>query len=238
MWKSGVLAVIITIVYLLFGYFQIIEQDTERAHELGVFLVPLVALGYFVFEEKKTIYFTGFILLFALSDLLDLFVGAMDYRLYYHLGNFLYILAYIFLLLEIIKIGDFNYLIKRFKIYFTILIVLDIYLVYVLQATVEPFVETSYEYGVELVYNIVMVALLSLALLNYIHKENNKAMYLFLGALLIVCSEVIWVAHTYIVEKDVLNILSMTLNLSAFFCFYKQVQFSNEEGVEARFKLD
>ncbi|MDO6789796.1 hypothetical protein Q4588_02700 [Tamlana sp. 1_MG-2023] len=203
-----------------------------------VLLVPLVALGYFAFEKKKTFYFTGFILLFALSDLLDLFVGYFNYELYYLLGNIMYIIAYTFLLLEIFKSTDFSYLLKRFKVHLIVLLVLNIYLVYVLQSIVHPFIGFTYKYYIEILYNVIMVTLLSIGLLNYIHKENNKAMYLFLGSVLIVFSEVIWLANTYVVEKDFLGIISKSFALAAFFCFYMQVQYLNEEGKETRVKLD
>ncbi|WP_067146097.1 hypothetical protein [Pseudotamlana agarivorans] len=235
--KPRVLGVIIALVYLLFVYLQINGNDLV-ANNLEALLVPLVALGYMVFENKKTVYFTLFILLYAVSDLLDFIVDYINYDVYYYVGNVLYILGYFFLLLEILKSTDFNYLIKRFKTHLVVLLALSVYLIYVLQDIVSPFVESTNKYYIEIVYNTLLVALLSFALLNYIHKENKKALFLFLGVILIVFSVFIWVADNYIVKKNLLTIISSTLALGAFFCFYKQVQYAVEEGEESRVALD
>ncbi|MBU2951647.1 FUSC family protein [Tamlana agarivorans] len=238
MWKTRLLAILICVVYLLFVYFQVKGGDGFLMTLSEVLLVPMVAFGYFAFEKKKTFYFSGFILLFALSELLDLFVDSFNYEMYYLFGNALYMVGYTFLLLEILKSTDFNYLLKRFKVHFIVLIALDIYMVYVLQSIVDPFIDQSYKYYMEMFYNLLMVVVLSIALLNYVHKENRKATFLFLGSVLIVFSEVIWTANTYIVDIDFLGIISKTLALAAFFCFYVQVQYLNEEGKDTRVKLD
>lgn len=235
--KPKVLGVLIVVIYLLFVYMQI-NGDDVLANNLEALLVPLVALGYMVFEDKKTVYFSIFILSYAVSDLLDLIVDYINYDLYYYLGNILYMVGYFFLLLEILKSTDFSYLLKRFKIHSVVLIALSVYLIYILQTIVNPFVEFTNKYYIEIIYNVLLVGLLSFALLNYIHKENNKALFLFLGVILIVFSEFIWVADNYIVRKNLLTIISSTLALGAFFCFYKQVQYSVEEGKESRVALD
>ncbi|OBQ56531.1 hypothetical protein JJL45_13040 [Tamlana sp. s12] len=235
--KPRVLGVFIALVYSLFIYLQIKDNDVV-ANYLEALLVPLVALGYLIFEKKKTVYFSLFILLYAVSDLLDFIVDYINYDVYYYVGNILYMFGYSFLMLEILKSTDFNYLKKRFKIHLVVLFGLSVYLIYVLQDIVSPFVEFTNKYYIEIVYNALLVALLSLALLNYIHKENKKALFLFLGVILIVFSEFIWVADNYIVKKNLLTIISSTLALGAFFCFYKQVQYSVEEGEESRVALD
>ncbi|AUS07209.1 hypothetical protein [Pseudotamlana carrageenivorans] len=235
--KPRVLGVIIALVYLLFVYLQISSNDIV-SNNLQALLVPLVALGYLVFENKKTHYFSLFIFLYALSDLLDLIVDYINYDVYYYLGNGFYMLSYLFLLLEILKFTDFNYVIKRFKVHLVVLFGLSVYLIYVLQAIVSPFVRFTNKYYIEMAYNVLLVGLLSFALLNYIHKENKKALYVFIGVILIVFAEFIWVADNYIVKKNLLTIISSTLALGAFFCFYKQVQFAVEEGKESRVALD
>ena len=45
------------------------------------------------------------------------------------------------------------------------------------------------DYYFELVYNIITLSLLSIALLNYFYRDNQKSLYLFLGVLCLVFSE-------------------------------------------------
>ena len=85
------------------------------------------------------------------------------------------------------------------------------------------------EYFVEIIYNISMLLLLSASLLNYFYKDNKKSLFMFLGSLSIVFSEVIGVAYMYVAEQNLLNFISTTLTILAFYFFCKQTKLSNEE---------
>ena len=113
-------------------------------------------------------------------------------------------------------------MLRNFKIHLIVLTALNIYLIYVLQLIVESELEYKYEYHMELVYNVVMLLLLSIALLTYFYRDNKKSLYLFIGALFIVFSEVLDVAYNYIDQRSLLNILGTTLALCAFYFFYQQ----------------
>ncbi|WP_194768550.1 hypothetical protein [Tamlana sp. I1] len=237
MWNSKILASVIVVVYFLFVFFQF-KGNEVLAGNLEVLIIPLMALAYMCFVNKKTVYFTLFILLYAISDLLDLIVNHIDYNYYYYLGNGLYMLAYMFLLIKLLKSISLYYVIKNLKLQLVVLLALSLYLFYVLQVIVEPFVGLRSEYYVELVYNALMLMLLTLALLNYNYRENQKSLFIFIGSLLIVFSEVIWIAHTYIAERNLLNVVSVTLKLSAFFFFYKQSKMMNEGSKEDELILE
>ncbi len=104
-----------------------------------------------------------------------------------------------------------------------------------LHVIVDPRLGNTNEFYVEIVYNVVMLLVLSLTLVNYFYRDNIKSLYLFLGSMCIVFSEVIWVAYIYISASTFLNIISTTLYMLSFYFFYiqsKLVYEDREEEVE------
>jgi hypothetical protein len=71
---------------------------------------------------------------------------------------------------------------------------------------------------------------LMVALLNFIYKDNKKALYLFIGSLCLVFSEFMDIAYIYIVQKSLLNILGTTFGVVAFYFFYQQSKILNEKN--------
>lgn len=238
MFKSKALVALVLITYALFVFFVFSENGT-LAYFLDALLLPSITVIYLLFIKKKDIFFTVFLLLYSVSDLLGLvftfFPPTKDKLLAsidYYIGNSMYILAYAILLIGVAKSICFNHILKNFKIHTLVLIVLNVYLVYVLQVIVEPYIGDYNEYYLELVYNCVMLVLLSVTLLNYFYRDNKKALYLFLGSLFIVFSEVIDVAYIYISKRSLLGFLATTLSLVAFYFFYQQNKLIIEEEEE------
>ena len=225
--KSKVLVFITLLLYLLSVVFQFNGEDVV-ANSLKSAILPTITLLYFLTIKRKALFFTFFLVLFSTSELLVLIENYLPHVINYYLGNSLYILAYTSLIIEIIKSISFSHILKYHKIHLIILTCLNIYIVYVLQVIVNPYVEKTNEYYVELVYNIIMLSLLSFALLNYFHKDNVKSLYLFLAALCIVFGEVMWVAYTYISARDLLNVVSTTLYVVSFYFFFKQSKLRHE----------
>lgn len=223
-WTGIVLAI-----YILFVLLQLNDKGFF-ADAAKSFILPVITLIYFLTVKNKPLFFTLFLILYSISDLTVFVEPYMSFVMSYYIGNTLYILAYLFLVIEICKSISLFYIIKNFKIHMVVLISLNIYIGYVLQVVVNPYVDKANEYYVEIVYNFVMLALLSVSLLNYFYRDNVKALYLFLGSLCIVFAEVIWVAYTYISERNLLSIVSTTLYLVAFYFFYKQSKLEYEDN--------
>jgi hypothetical protein len=221
MYKWKLLVSSVLLVYILFIIFQFSGYDLIASY-LRAFILPIVAIIYFITAKEKTLFFSLFVAVFAISDLLGLLSGYIPGKVDYYLGNILYILAYTFLFIEILKSISIRHVMKNFKIHLFVLTILNAYIIYVLQVIVDPYVGESNEYYIELLYNVMMLLLLSAALLNYFYRDNKKAFYLFLGALCIVFSEVIAVAYIYISAKNLLIFLSTSLGLGAFYFFYQQ----------------
>ncbi len=239
MFKSKVLVSLVLTIYVLFVTFGLIGYETV-AFTLDSLILPLIALFYFVLFEKKTLFFSLFIICYAGSDLIGLIVNFIPYNesyqflfdLDYFIGNSMYIMAYGFLFIEICKALNVFHILRNFKIHLIVLTGLNIWLIFVLQEMVDSDSSMSGEYYLEMVYNIIMLLLLSGALLNYFYRDNKKTLLLFLGALCIVFSEVIDIAYIYKTPKCLLNIFSTTLTLSAFYFFCIQTNLSDVRGGE------
>lgn len=228
MLKSKILVIFTVLVYLLFIVFQF-DNKEDIAYIFRALILPLITITYLLYVRRKTIFFTLFLLLYSVSDLLGLMRGVIPYEVDYFLGNSLYIFAYAFLFLEVCKSVCFFHVIREFKIHIIVLTILNIYIIYVLQVIVDPYISLTIEYFLELCYNIVMLMVLSTSLLNYFYRDNKKSLFLFIGALCIVFSEVISVAYMYITDKNLLNVISVTLYILAFYFFFQQSRLKNVE---------
>ena len=241
--KSKVLIGFILLMYVLFAIYEFNGNDAV-AFSLDCLIVPLIALTYVIFTKRRNIFFLLFILCYSISDLMGIIVAYMPSSevvnwgdIDYFLGNSLFILAYVFLVVKISKSLNLLYVLRNFKIHLVVLTILNVYLVYVLQVILSPNLNMLNEYYLEMIYNIVMLLLLSVALLNYFYRDNKKSLYLFIGALCIVFSEVMQVAYFYIAERSLLNFISTTLTLVAFYFFYQQSRLLNELNEEEKYMV-
>lgn len=243
MYKSKVLIGFILLMYVLFTIYEFNGNDVV-AYNLDCLIVPLIAFAYVIFAKRKNIFFLLFILCYSASDLMGLVIYYIPSSevvnwddIDYFVGNSLFILAYVFLVVKISKSLNLLYVFRNFKIHLVVLTVLNVYLVYVLQVILSPNLDMLNEYYLEMMYNIVVLLLLSVALLNYFYRDNKKSLYLFIGALCIVFSEVMQVAYFYIAERSLLNFISTTLTLIAFYFFYQQSRLLNEVNEEKKYMV-
>lgn len=221
MYKSKILMGLVLIVYILSVSFQFFNFS-EVANSLKSFIIPIFTLLYFLTTKRKSLFFSLFLIVYSISDLLLFLEPFIAQKVNYYIGNSLNIIAYLCLILEVYKSVSVVHILKNYKIHLLVLTILNIYIIYVLQVIVDPYVAKTNEYYVEIVYNFVMLFVLSITLVNYFYRDNVKSLYLFLGALCIVFSEVIWVAYIYISANTILSILSTSLYMLAFNFFYMQ----------------
>ncbi|ULC60630.1 hypothetical protein MBM09_06460 [Flaviramulus sp. BrNp1-15] len=243
MYKSKVLIGFISICYVLFAIFEFSGNDIV-AYNLNALIIPLITLTYMLFISKKSIWFFLFLILYSIADLMALVINNMPidqtgklYDYQYYIGNSLYIIAYMFLVVKIVKSLSLKHVIKNFKIHLLVLSILNVYLVYVLQIIIHPNLVLESDYYLELVYNIVVVLLLAVALLNYFYRDNKKSLYLFIGSVFIVFSEFIDVAYIYITQRSLLNVIGTTLAMVAFYFYYQQSKLLNQKTEENNYML-
>jgi hypothetical protein len=237
MYKSKILLGLVFLFYALSVIFQFIGYS-DVANSFKSFILPMVTVFYFLNFNHKTLFFSLFLVFYSISDLLSFIQPYTSHNVDYFLGNSLYIMAYTCLILEICKSVCLFHVLRNYKIHILVLTVLNIYIVYVLQVIINSVIAETSEYYVELTYNIVMFLLLSMALINYFYRDNLKSLYLFLGSLCLVFGEVIWVAYTYISERNLLNVLSTTLFVIAIYFFYKQSLLIHEDREEAHMLIN
>jgi len=110
--------------------------------------------------------------------------------------------------------------ITKLPAHIVILVVLDFFCVTIITDAAQGL--SIYEYSTEFLYNAVVMSVLTLAVINYIHKVNKKAMNLLLGSIFIVFSEMIQMAYFYVYDINVLNILCSFFLVLAFLFLYLQ----------------
>ena len=241
MFKSKVLVGFVLLCYVLFAIFEFSGYEM-LAYYFHSLIVPLITVIYIFFVERKSKLFLFFLLAYSLSDVLGIVIDNIPNIEYeklndfeYYVGNSLYILAYIFLIIKIGKSLNFKHVIKFFKIQLIVLVALNTYLLFVLHKIINPKLVVQSDFYLELTYNVVLLTLLSLALLNYCYKDNKKSLYLFLGALCIVFSEVMDIAYIYMIQGSFLNFIATTLALGAFYFFYQQSKLFNVAAEEGKY---
>ena len=210
-------------------------------------ILPLLTISYYLVQKKRRSNFFYFLLFYSIADLSSLFgyYAQSSYfvnSLLYYGGNTLYIIAYVFLIIEIYRSIDIKKIFNRFTTYILILAALDIYSIILVTdiAIKSELLYGAYDYLIEIVYNTTIMLLLTITLINYISRYTKKAMILLLGALCIVFSEVMQVAYFYVSEENYLSVVYSILLVLAFTFFYIQSNFSyaDSESFETIDKLE
>lgn len=216
---------------------QIMGLEIEAAGTRAVLFIVLT-LFYCISNKKKHLLFISFMLTFTLAEVLNFFGwfnppvadAKIDY-LYYFI-NSLYILAYSFLIWQILASLNLLEILKKYTFHLIVLVVLDVFSVIVVTNTTLPRL-TSQEYSMELVYNTIIMILLTVALINFIHKSDKKAINLLVGAICIFFSEVIQLAYFYVSALNLLNVICSIFLLLAFLFFLVQAYLSPQPREQA-----
>ena len=227
-----ILLIFIIVLTIVFISLQVLELQVVADH-VRLILLPLLLLLYCLAKKDRSSYFFYFLLFYSITELSGflIYFAQESYfvdSLMYYGGNTLYIIAYAFLVLEIFKSMNVKRIFKRFTTYILILVALDVYSIILVTdiAIKSELLYGVYAYLIEIAYNIVIMLLLTISLINYISTHTKKAMNLLLGALCIVFSEVIQVAYYYVSEQNVLSVVYSVLLVLAFTFFYIQTNLS------------
>lgn len=241
-----ILLVFIIILAIVFISLQVFELQEEAGYVRPVIL-PLLTIFYYLVKKDRTSNFFFFLLFYSIAEFSNLFAYYAQYSyfmndLLYYGGNTLFITAYVFLILEILKPMNIKKIFNRFTTYILILAALDIYSIILVTdiAIKSELLYGVFDYLTEIVYNTVIMLLLTITLINYISSYTKKAMNLLLGALCIVFSEVIQVAYYYVSEQNVLSVVYTVLLVLAFTFFYIQtnLSYADSEVYEAIDELE
>jgi hypothetical protein len=234
---SRILKATLIAICLFFLGFQIIDLEFEAA-VARFSLVLLLTVLYCIKVQSKRLFFLLFLVAFSLAEL----VGLMSYFIkidydstinyFYYIGNGLYILSYFFLSMRIIKDMDIRNVLKKFWVHLIILIVLDVFCVVILSGTTENLLSNA-EFSIEFTYNVIVMVLLTVAMIDYMSKNTLKSMNMLLGAIFIFFSEVIQMTYFYISDINILNVMCSLFLVLAFLFFYLQARIPLESEQKA-----
>ena len=223
-----ILKVTLVAISLVFLGLQVMNLEFYAAGA-RVSLVLLLAFLYYNEVTSKRLFFVLFLLCFSIAELIG-FVSnfvVIDYETtpdyFYYFGNGFYILSYIFLIGRVLKQMEIKNVLRRFWIHLIILTILDIFCVIILSGTTEKLFSLQ-ESSMEIIYNAIIMILLTVAMINYMAKNSQKAMNLLLGAIFIFFSEVIQMTYFYISDITILNVMSSLFLVLAFLFFYLQAK--------------
>lgn len=214
---------IVILLTIIFIASQVMEYENLSNYSRSL-VIPLATAFYFIKIKDRSFYFSLFLFTFSLSELMGLVINIIDPDITYYLGNSLYILAYVFLVLEVLRSikrsPDYKNFFTKYALHMAVLAMFAIYLVKVLSDIVGPWMNRP-EFAVEMVYNTVIMFLLTVSLLNFICNDTKKSLIMFLGSICIVFSEIVQVAYFYLSETYVLGIIYSVLLIMAFYFFYR-----------------
>ena len=235
MQKTKILLGAIIALVIAFIGLKVFQLETYADYVRPVIL-PLLLLYYCLRYKDRSSNYYYFLFFYALSEILTITYYLVEVTklvddIMYYGCNFLYILAYSFLIIEVTKGLSFTRLMQKFSFLIIVLIALDVYTVILVSdvAASSEWLGTLGDYILEIVYNSVIMVLLTVALINYLYRDSNKAMTLLVGSLCIVFSEVIQVAYFYVSDIKFLDILYSVLLVLAFLFFHLQTKMSYEE---------
>src|SRR5690606_27794650 len=112
------------LLFILSVSFQF-SDESVIAIALKSVILPLVTFFYFITVKKKSLFFTLFLVLFSVSELMVFITPYVSYIVDYFLGNSLYILAYSFLIIEISKSISLYHVLRHYKIHLLVLTILN-----------------------------------------------------------------------------------------------------------------
>lgn len=234
---TKVLGTIIILLSFLFLCFQYLEDEF---YGIGVRSLALLALTglYFVRVKNRNLFFVCFLLSYLIADLFNFASWFINYESYdsnaqfiYIVGNLLYITAYLFLVIRMLVDLDLRQIFKKYLLYVILLFVLGFFCVYFVSETTSDALDDSTAVF-ENIYNVVVITLMCLALINYIYHDDQKSINLLIGSICIVFSEILQLAYFYIAEYYILNIVYSAFYVLAFVFFYRQSILKHKEAVE------
>jgi len=234
-----VLNTLIRIILILGSAFYVVLQILKNEFAaLGIIAGVMLLLAYYYSRTvvHKEPLFLSFLIISGIARLIEhlswYFPIGHGFNLYsYYLGSVLLISSYTLLILLLCKTMNFKRIISQFYITIGVLVVLNIFSVTLISDTTASVLGFG-ENIVEFIYTSVVMILLSIALVNYMDKTDNKSMLFLVGSICIFFSETIQLAYLYIIDTTALAAFySITLVL-AFTLYYLQSRLEYSKPVD------
>jgi hypothetical protein len=235
---NKIIKVILIVLSTCFVALEALTYGMEAAGVSSFMLVLLMFMYCRVTKNKQKLFFS-FLIVFTISHVLGYLSwylpydeNAIDYS--YYLSNLLYIISYGFLIALVIKEMNFKQILSQFSITIIILIILNVFCVTLVTDTARGAL-TLPEYTLEFMYNAVVMILLSVSLINYMHRDDNKSMLFLVGSIFLFFSEMMQLAYYYISYSTNLGAIYSTFLVLAFTFFYLQSQLQHTGPIDDYF---
>ncbi len=220
--NTKVLAIIVGALYILAAY-AVYATNQKIAEYFIMPIAAVIAIFYLFCVPKKSKHVAMFLIFYAISDVMDVWTMGLPTHWVYYIGNTLYILAYLMIIFCVLYKISFSYIYKKHKVSAIALLLLSIYIVYVLMQVVTEAADLPVEDCIfESLYFASVQGLLVATLLKFFFYDSKKTFLMFIAALCIVISEVLYSAHIYIANQDFLLLLTTFLNTTALMLIYIQ----------------
>lgn len=187
-----------------------------------IFVFPLFAYLYYGLTKVHNHFFGFFLIGFSIVEILKVVFDANELIGVYG-ANYLIIATYLSLIIFLVKDLEIKKIFKDFKLPIVVLVVFNAYIIYALNEMIleDPKVETdSLDFVIDVVYNVFIQLVLSLALIHYLYHQTKQSLLLFLASVCIVFSEMVQVAYLFISSEQILEIIySMLMGLGFYFLY-------------------
>ena len=224
---------------VMFLAFQTTDHEKWAAGIRALAMVLLTTL-YLIGNRQKSILFSSFLVVFTIADIFNFIsfnegtsLSDAQYKMFYFFINILYIFAYSLLILRIFSTLNVKAVFKKFPLQIFLLIVLGIFCVHYVSVTVKGAdLLSGSEYALEMAYNAIIVFLMCLALINYMYRDDQKAIHILIGSIFIVFSEVLQLAYFYVAPFNIVNVMCSVFFVLAFLFLYMQSRLKHQIPIQ------
>ncbi|MCC1484794.1 hypothetical protein [Winogradskyella immobilis] len=235
---NRIIKIILIVLGISFVALEALEYAIEASGVSAFMFVLLMVLYCRVTKIKERLFFS-FLLIFSIAHFYSFISWFLPYEentvdYGYYLTNLLYMLSYTFLIALVVKEMNFKKILSRFTITIVILIILNVFCVTLVTDTASSVLSLA-QYILEFTYNAIVMLLLSVSLIHYMNRDDNKSMLFLVGSIFIFFSEMIQLAYYYISHTNDLGAIYSIFLVLAFTFFYLQSKLDHVGSVEDYF---
>lgn len=222
--KTNKLKIVSTIIVVLCCLFLcgVIFDFYALSNYSRASILPFFVYLYFVESQTKSKYFGGFLIACSVAEILRVFIS-FDYDIFSKMSSLAYIFGYVNLIIYMLRSMSLNILIEKFKIHMAVLIGFNLYTIFFLNKMIlaDPELEVyTFNFLIECAYNVCVLLILSLSLLNYLYHDSKRGLLLFLASVCIVFSEMLQVAYVFVSADYFLNVVYALFLVIGFYIVY------------------
>lgn len=216
-----ILKIVIIALGAIFLYGVVINDMTIESYA-KVFGISTFVAFYFLISRRKSLFFGGFLIFFSLAEISKVYFD-FQYELFSTITNSFSIIAYLLFIFYICNTFRFRELLRQYWGQAIILCLISSYLLYNLNGIIFANEEVSYlsvRYMMESFYNFVILALVSLSLLNFLYHDNKRSLLLFIISIFFCLAEIVQVPYLFLSNKESLKIAFSILYFMGYYFIY------------------